>query len=337
MSNNTMLVICFEHGRQVTNYVSMCFCGLELSLRKEYFIRCAPNRIGAEKIYKLRGFMIKLLNHRYHKKPDEGLRRQLFGIIFEGDTPAGRVFDLILLVVIVLSVVAVMLESVVAIERKWGVYLYWAEWVFTILFTAEYLLRLIVVHRPVSYALSFFGLIDLLAILPAYLALFLVGSQSLLIIRSVRLLRVFRILKLARYLGEAEHLIRAIKASRYKVFVFVGAVLTLAMIAGTIMYLIEGERSGFSSIPKGVYWAVVTMTTVGYGDLAPTTPLGQFMATILMIMGYGIIAVPTGIVTVEMVNVQKEAISVHTCPDCTKHGHDADAKHCKFCGAHLNL
>lgn len=280
--------------------------------------------------------MIKSLNYKSYGKPAEGLRRHLFGIIFEADTSVGKVFDLTLLLVIILSVIAVMLESVNSIDKEWGYYLFWVEWVFTILFTAEYLLRLIVVHRPLSYALSFFGLIDLLAILPAYLALFLVGSQSLLIIRSVRLLRVFRILKLARYLGEAEHLIRAIRASRYKVLVFVGAVLTLALIAGTIMYLIEGEESGFSSIPKGVYWAVVTMTTVGYGDLAPNTPLGQFMATILMIMGYGIIAVPTGIVTVEMVNVQKEMISTHTCPECTKEGHEADAEYCKFCGAHLN-
>jgi voltage-gated potassium channel len=209
------------------------------------------------------------------------------------------------------------------------------EWFFTVLFTAEYILRLLCVRQPLRYAVSFFGIVDLLAVVPTYLSLFVSGTQSLLVIRALRLLRVFRVLKLAHFVGEAAILRAAIHASMRKILVFLGTVLTLMVIVGTLMYLIEGEQSGFTSIPQGVYWAVVTMTTVGYGDIAPQTALGKILASIVMIVGYGIIAVPTGIVTVELADVRKRAISTQACPDCGADGHDPDARFCKFCGARL--
>jgi len=261
-------------------------------------------------------------------------RTRLHEVIFEADTPAGRAFDIALLIVIVVSVVAVMLESVADIRRRYGDLLRVLEWVVTITFTIEYVLRLLAVDRPSRYARSFFGIVDLLAIVPTYLGLFVPEAHSLMVVRVVRLLRVFRVLKLARFLGEAQLLLRALRASRRKITVFLGAIVTVVIVVGALMYVIEGEANGFTSIPTSMYWAVVTLTTVGYGDIAPRTTLGQLLAALLMILGYGIIAVPTGIVTVELANASR-AVSRQACPGCGIEGHDVDATHCKACGAHL--
>ena len=262
-------------------------------------------------------------------------RFQLHEIIFEADTPVGKLFDVLLIWTIVISVLAVMLDSVTTIRNQYGSMLYLLEWFFTIMFTIEYLLRLFCVGRPLKYAISFFGIVDLVAIVPTYLSLILPGSQYLLVIRVIRVLRVFRVLKLAHYLSEATIILRALKASQRKISVFLFTVLVLVVIFGSLMYLIEGEENGFTSIPRSVYWAIVTLTTVGYGDISPQTPFGQALAAIIMIMGYGIIAVPTGIVTVEMSNLAKKEIITQACLECSAEGHDADAKYCKFCGAHL--
>lgn len=262
-------------------------------------------------------------------------RNKLHEIIFEADTPAGKLFDILLLLAILLSVVAVMLETVEAIGVDYGPQLRTLEWIFTILFTIEYVVRIICVKRPWKYVTSFYGIIDLLAVIPTYLSLVVAGTHSLIVIRAVRLLRVFRILKLARYLGEAAVLMRALRASKPKIIVFLGGVFTLVIIIGTVMYLVEGSDSGFTSIPKSTYWAIVTLTTVGYGDITPQTPLGQFLSAFVMVMGYGIIAVPTGIVSVELSKVQRESIDTHACTECGRIGHDADARFCKFCGGAL--
>jgi voltage-gated potassium channel len=259
---------------------------------------------------------------------------RLHEVIFEADTPAGRAFDVCLLIAIVVSVIAVMLESVAGIRREYGGVLRAVEWTLTVAFTIEYALRLVAVDRPWRYARSFFGLVDLLAVVPTYLALLLPAAQSLMVIRAIRLLRVFRILKLAHFLGEAQQLVQALRASRRKITVFLGGVVTIVVIMGALMYLVEGEEHGFTSIPTSMYWAVVTMTTVGYGDVAPKTPLGQFLAAALMILGYAIIAVPTGIVSVELAKTGR-AVSRQACPACGAEGHDVDATHCKYCGAHL--
>ncbi len=262
-------------------------------------------------------------------------RRKLHEVIFEADTPAGKLFDVALILTIAASVVAVMLDSVRPFRANHGTLLYAAEWVFTLLFTLEYLLRLACVGRPGKYAVSFFGVVDLLAILPTYLSLLLPGTQYLLVIRILRLLRIFRIFKLGHYVGAADHLTRALKASRRKIGVFLFTVLTLVVILGSLMYVIEGEDRGFTSIPTSIYWAIVTLTTVGYGDISPQTPLGQMLAALIMITGYGIIAVPTGIVTVEMSRAAFQKVSNQACPQCSAEGHDTDAAHCKFCGARL--
>ncbi len=255
-------------------------------------------------------------------------------MIFEADTPAGRAFDVGLLIAILVSVIAVMLESVAGVRRDYGVVLRAVEWTLTVAFTLEYVLRLVAVDRPWHYARSFFGLADLLAVAPTYLALVVLEAHSLMVIRAIRLLRVFRILKLAQFLGEAQLLVTALRASRRKITVFLGGIVTVVVIVGALMYVIEGEAHGFTSIPTSMYWAVVTMTTVGYGDLAPRTPLGQFVAALLMILGYGIIAVPTGIVSVELAHAGR-TVSRQACPACGAEGHDADATHCKYCGASL--
>ena len=210
-----------------------------------------------------------------------------------------------------------------------------AEWFFTLLFTVEYGLRLVAVRRPLAYAVSFFGLVDLLSILPTYLSLVLPGAQALLVIRALRLLRIFRILKLAHFVGEARVLKLALRASARKITVFIGTVLVLVLIIGSLMYLVEGEKNGFTSIPMSIYWSIVTLTTVGYGDLAPQTVLGRVLASLVMIMGYGIIAVPTGIVTVELSRARHPAVSGQACPHCGAEGHDHDAAYCKYCGSHL--
>jgi voltage-gated potassium channel len=266
-------------------------------------------------------------------------RERLYVVIFESDSPAGKAFDVILIGVILMSVVAVTLESVRAFDAVYGPWLRAAEWGFTILFTIEYVLRLISARSAGRYATSFFGIIDLLAIIPTYLSVLVPGTQYLLAIRLLRTLRVFRVLKLAEYLTEANLLMRALKASQRKITVFVFAVFTLVVILGSLMYLIEGAENGFTSIPRSVYWAIVTLTTVGYGDISPQTVTGQMLAAIIMIIGYGIIAVPTGIVTSEIARAQHQALSdaepARRCANCNATDHDADAAFCKHCGASL--
>lgn len=262
-------------------------------------------------------------------------RDRLHEIIFEADTPEGKAFDAALLVAIVVSVLAVVLESVASIRARHGVALRAAEWTFTILFTIEYVLRLIAIRRPLRYALSFMGIVDLLAIVPTYLSLVIVGSQSLLVVRALRLLRIFRVFKISRYLTEINALVRAIRATRAKIAVFVFTVVILVLIMGALMYAVEGADSGFTSIPQGVYWAIVTVTTVGYGDLAPTTILGRAIAATAMILGYSLIIIPTGIFSVELVQAQRAGVSTQHCAECSREGHDIDAAYCKYCGARL--
>ncbi|HER62587.1 MAG TPA: ion transporter [Desulfobacteraceae bacterium] len=262
-------------------------------------------------------------------------RTVLHEVIFEADTPAGKAFDVVLIISILLSVTAVMLDSIDSVRARHMSLLYGIEWFFTLLFTVEYILRLLCVGRPVKYALSFYGLVDLLAVIPTYISLVLTGTHYLLVIRILRILRIFRILKLAPYIGETQFLMKALQSSKRKIFVFLFAVLTMVVIFGSLMYVIEGGENGFTSIPRSIYWAIVTMTTVGYGDISPQTILGQTIASMVMILGYGIIAVPTGIVTVEMSQAFKRTVTTQACPECGAEGHDADAKHCKFCGAAL--
>jgi voltage-gated potassium channel len=262
-------------------------------------------------------------------------RERLHEIIFEAETPAGKAFDVALLVCIVASVATVLLESVSSIRARYGPILRALEWAFTLLFTAEYLLRLVCVGRPLRYARSFFGIVDLLAIVPTYLSVFFAGAQSLLVIRALRLLRIFRVMKLVHFVGEARMLRAALQASLRKIIVFLGTVVTIVLIVGSLMYLVEGEDSGFTSIPQGMYWAIVTLTTVGYGDIAPQTVVGKLLASVVMILGYGIIAVPTGIVTVELAHARRAPITTEACPDCGVGGHDSDADFCKYCGARL--
>ena len=269
-----------------------------------------------------------------NRPPDENWRNTLYVIIFEAESPAGKLFDEILILTILLSVIVVMLDSVNSIAVRYGDLFYTLEWIFTILFTVEYFLRLICVGRPLRYATSFFGIIDLLAILPTYLSLMLPGSQYLLVIRSLRLLRVFRVLKLAQYMGEANLWMKALRASRRKITLFLFTVLNLVVILGSLMYVIEGAESGFTSIPRSIYWAIITLTTVGYGDIVPETNLGQALASVIMIIGYSIIAVPTGIVTSEITYASKYS-SGRVCHNCRFEGHDIDAKFCKRCGAKL--
>lgn len=259
-------------------------------------------------------------------------RSKLHEVIFEAETPAGKTFDLLLLFAILLSIIVVMLESVPEFREKFGYEFFVFEWVITGLFTIEYFARIISVKRPLSYILSFYGIIDLLSILPSYLGIFISGTRPLIVLRSLRLLRIFRILKMGQFVQDANNLNAAIKASRHKITVFIFAVLMLVVILGTIMFIVEGPESGFSSIPRSIYWAIVTLTTVGYGDIAPITSFGQFIASIVMILGYGIIAVPTAIVTREMITDHPKKITSKACPNCSREGHDEDATHCKYCG-----
>ena len=260
------------------------------------------------------------------------LKEKLYEIIFESDTKAGKLFDVLLLVIIVLSIILVVLESVPSIENEHRDLLHFLEWCITIVFSLEYFMRIWIVSKPRTYIFSFFGIIDLLSILPSYLGLFIVGTHGLMVIRALRLLRVFRILKLNRYMKEGAIIIKALKQSRIKISVFLFAVLTLVVIIGTMMYLIEGAENGFTSIPRGIYWAIVTLTTVGYGDISPGTALGQFIASFVMIIGYAIIAVPTGIVTAELSKPTKSKPSGQVCENCLSEGHDIDDKYCRFCG-----
>jgi voltage-gated potassium channel len=266
----------------------------------------------------------------------DSFRFRLHEIIFEADTPAGKLFDVVLIACILASVVVVTLDSVQSIQVRYGVWLQLLEWFFTALFSFEYLLRLSCVREPLRYVRSFYGIVDLLAILPSYVSLFIPGSQYLLSVRILRLLRVFRVLKLVSYLSEAQALGSALRASGRKISVFLLAVFSLVVILGSLMYLIEGPENGFNDIPTSAYWAIVTLTTVGYGDIAPVTPFGKLLASLVMILGYGIIAVPTGIVTVELSHAHRKShISTQACPRCTAEGHDVNAVHCKFCGEKL--
>lgn len=270
------------------------------------------------------------------ERPATRRRARLHEVIFESDTRAGRYFDFTLIWLILLSVATVVLESVREVREQYGALLHALEWVFTLLFTVEYGLRLLSVRRPLRYATSFFGVVDLLAIVPTYLSIFVPGSHYLLVIRILRLLRVFRLLKLSEYVTEADILRRALRASSRKISVFISAVVLLVVIIGALMYVIEGEANGFTSIPRSIYWAIVTLTTVGYGDLSPRTALGQIVASIVMIIGYGIIAVPTGIVSVELAQaVREKKVTGQSCPSCAAEGHDADAICCKYCGDQL--
>lgn len=267
------------------------------------------------------------------------LKEKLHEIIFEADTPAGKAFDVSIMVLIVLSVIVVMLETVDFINQRFALLFSILEWALTILFSIEYVLRIYSIQKPWKYILSFYGIVDLVSILPTYLSYFLPGTHYLVTIRALRLLRVFRVLKLANYMVQSKILTTALKASRLKITVFLIVVMNVVLILGSAMYLIEGEAdSGFTSIPRSVYWAVVTVTTVGYGDIAPVTPLGQFLSAILMIIGYGVIAVPTGIVSVELANAEadtKKALNTLSCPVCSLEGHDSDATFCKYCGGEL--
>ena len=271
------------------------------------------------------------------KSPESNriIRNKLYEIIFEADTQAGKWFDIVLLWAIILSVLVVFLESISQLRIQYGDLFYYLEWFFTILFTLEYFLRIISIKKPSGYIFSFYGVIDVLAILPTYLSLIIAGSQYFLVIRILRLLRVFRIFKLTHMVRQAAILRRALIASRGKIAVFLFAVLTLVVVVGAVMYVVEGPENGFTSIPFSMYWAIVTMTTVGYGDISPQTTLGQIFASIVMIMGYAIIAVPTGIVSVEMADATRKT-STQICDNCLKEGHDADAIYCKFCGTSLN-
>ena len=265
------------------------------------------------------------------------IRQQMHQIIYEADTPAGKIFDIILLVLILLSVILVMLDSVSWIRLEHETLLDQFEWIITVVFSAEYIARIIVVRKPFKYITSFYGIIDLLSILPKYISLIFVGGSSLVALRALRLLRVFRILKLSRYIGESNFLMASLWASRAKIGVFLFTVLILCIIFGTIMYLIEGEENGFTSIPRAIYWCIVTLTTVGYGDIAPMTPLGRFLASFIMIMGYGIIAVPTGIVTSEMSYRHKNPdTNTQSCPNCMNENHVDNAIFCHECGHEIN-
>ncbi|MBL7473413.1 ion transporter [Robertkochia sediminum] len=265
---------------------------------------------------------------------------KLHEIIYEADTPAGKTFDIILFFVIIFSVILVMLESITSFDAKYHDYLFAAEWFVTILFTLEYIARIISIKNPSKYIFSFYGIIDLLATIPLYLSYFFAGTQVFLAIRALRLLRVFRILKLMRYLGEASQLGRALQASKVKIAVFIYTVLILSVILGTLMYLIEGADAGFTSIPKSIYWTIVTLTTVGYGDIAPQSDLGQVIAAVIMILGYGIIAVPTGIVTSEFTRQASLDKKVHSntqvCPHCLEENHLEHSHFCHKCGSLLN-
>ena len=261
-------------------------------------------------------------------------KQRLYEIIFEADTRKGRQFDIVLIFLILLSIALVMLESMEGIRANYQVPLKIAEWVITIIFTIEYLVRIWLVRRPFRYIFSLYGIIDLLAILPSYLVLVISGGQNLIVIRAIRLLRVFRILKLTRYMQAGRYLVLAMYRSREKILIFLFFILTITVIFGTMMYLLEGEENGFTSIPTSIYWAIVTLTTVGYGDISPATGFGQFLASLIMILGYSIIAVPTGIVTSEMIQPKQRSNS-QVCQQCLLDAHDDDAQFCKKCGTSL--
>jgi len=270
------------------------------------------------------------------QKPMSPWREALNDIIFGSETRLGKVFDVVLIISIVCSVIVVMLGSVELVQVQNTALLFYLEWFFTLLFTLEYGLRLISVQRPLLYARSFFGVVDFLSIIPTYLSLLIPSAKYMLVIRILRLLRIFRVLKLTAYMGEAQVLMAALRKSGRKILVFLYTVLTLVVVFGALMYVVEGSEAGFTSIPRSMYWAMVTLTTVGYGDIAPQSALGQIIASFIMIMGYGIIAVPTGIYSAELIkSFQPEKMTNIACDDCGKIGHDTDAEYCKYCGHFL--
>lgn len=264
------------------------------------------------------------------------LKSKLHEIIFEADTKAGKAFDIALLVVIALSVLFTMLETVPSLDKKYGLIFNWCEWIFTALFTIEYALRVWVVTNSKKYIFSLMGIIDFLATIPTYIAIFIIEGQFFGMIRIFRLLRVFRVLKLVRYMEGANTLKKALLATRGKIVAFLVFVFCLVVIMGTIMYVVEEKQNGFTSIPKSVYWSIVTLTTVGYGDIAPQTGLGQFLASIIMVLGYGILAVPTGLVSVEAIKIDRKSMSTQVCQNCNDEDHLPEAKHCKSCGEMLH-
>lgn len=265
------------------------------------------------------------------------IRDQLHEIVYEADSKNGKIFDLVIIVAILMSILLVILESVEEYDAKYHTFFDVSEWIITILFTIEYVIRIISVKKPSKYIFSFYGIIDLLSTIPKYISLFIGGAHALVALRGLRLLRIFRILKLARFVGATDHLGKALVASRYKIFVFISGVLVVCIIIGTMMYMIEGDESGFVNIPISIYWTIVTLTTVGYGDIAPQTPFGQFLASVVMILGYGIIAIPTGIVSVEMARGKGPLIDMNTqaCPSCSAGNHKDGAKYCYKCGAKM--
>lgn len=285
---------------------------------------------------------MKAIKTKFHKKHDKpmtlsGLRHNIHVVIDGTDTPMGKLFDIVLLVAVIASVAVVMLDSVLIMRMKYGTIFYYLEWFFTILFTIEYLLRLFSTPNRIRYMFSFYGIVDFLSILPTYLSLLYVGVQYLLVVRILRILRIFRILKMADYMQQAGFLTMALRSSRHKIIVFFLAVIILVTIFGSVVYVVEGAENGFTSIPVSIYWAVVTMTTVGYGDISPKTPLGQTIASFVMIMGYSIIAVPTGLFTAELKKTMRPQLQPISCPNCGKFGHATEAKFCDRCGHDLHV
>ncbi|MBT2562118.1 ion transporter [Pedobacter sp. ISL-68] len=268
--------------------------------------------------------------------PPKDWRFKLHEVIYESNTPAGKAFDVGLLIAIFSSIIVVMLDSVIGIHRQYGKLFNIMEWIFAALFTVEYILRLVSIRKPISYVISPLGIIDLIALLPSYLSIFFTGAQSLLVFRALRLLRVFRIFKLGHFLTEINFLTQALKNSVRKISIFLLTVLTITIILGSIMYLVEKRENGFSNIPESIYWAIVTITTVGYGDISPITPLGKFVASVVMLIGYAIIAVPTGIITHDIAVAARQKKELpESCPSCSREGHDNDALFCKYCGSSL--
>lgn len=265
------------------------------------------------------------------------LKQKLHLIIFGTDTPAGKRFDVILISLIILSVLALMLDSVAEISHDYAIGFLVVEWLFTLMFTIEYGVRIYCSPKPSKYIFSFYGLIDLISVLPSYLSIFFPGANYLLVVRLFRVLRVFRILKLVRYLTEANVLLRSLMSAKRKILVFFTSVLVLSTVFGSLMYIVEGGENGFSSIPKSIYWTIVTITTVGYGDITPHTVVGQIIAALAMLTGYSIIAIPTGILTAELSQEIQRERSIHLCHSCGKHGHDVDADYCLACGEKLSL
>lgn len=269
----------------------------------------------------------------------ETLRHTLYQVIYQAHTPAGRGFDIALILCILASVLTIVLDSVSDISQQYGEQLFLAEWIFTLLFTVEYILRILCIHRPIKYITSFYGFIDLLAIAPSYISLFIPGSHYLQVIRILRVLRIFRVLKLVRFINQSNLLINALLASRLKITIFLFTISTLLVVFGSAMYLIEGPENGFTNIPVGIYWAVVTLTTVGFGDITPKTDLGRAVSAVVMVIGYAIIAVPTGIFTAELsqeMRKQNVRLDRRICPRCRKTGHEADANYCRICGMELS-